>query len=38
MLISIDLLSLAKSMLQAVSFLSERVEQQHPTPQPTEEI
>ena len=38
MLISIDLLSLAKSMLQAVSFLSERVEQQHPTPQPTGEI
>jgi hypothetical protein len=37
MLISIDLLSLAKSMLQAVSFLSQRVEQQHPMPQPTEE-
>jgi hypothetical protein len=36
MLISIDLLNLAKSMLQAVSFLSERVEQQHPTPKPLE--
>jgi hypothetical protein len=36
MLISIDLLNLAKSMLQAVSFLSERVEQQHPTPTPLE--
>ncbi len=38
MLISIDLLSLAKSVLQAVNFLSQRVEQQHPTPQPAEDI
>jgi len=36
MLISIDLLNLAKSMLQAINFLSERVEQQHPMPKPIE--
>jgi hypothetical protein len=38
MLISIDLLNLSKSLLQAISFLSERVEQQHPTPQPAVEV
>jgi len=36
MLITIDLLGLAKSILQAVNFLSEKAEQQLPTPQPTE--
>lgn len=35
MLIMIDLLGLAKSLLQAVDFLSEKTEQQVPTPQPT---
>jgi len=34
MFITIDLLGLAKSLLQAVNFLSERAEQQLPTPQP----
>jgi len=34
MLITIDLLGLAKSILQAVNFLSEKTEQQLPTPQP----
>jgi len=34
MLITIDLLGLAKSVLQAVNFLSERTEQQLPTLQP----
>jgi len=34
MLITIDLLGLAKSLLQAVNFLSEKTEQQVPTPQP----
>lgn len=38
MLISIDLLSLGKSVLQAINFLSQRVEQQYPTPQPAEDI
>ena len=38
MLISIDLLSLGKSVLQAVNFLSQRVEQQHPIPQPSEDV
>jgi hypothetical protein len=38
MLISIDLLNLAKSLLQAISFLSERVEQGHPTPQPAVQV
>ena len=38
MLISIDLLNLARSMLQAINFLSERVEQQHPMPKPIEEL
>jgi len=33
-LITIDLLGLAKSILQAVNFLSERAEQQLPTPRP----
>ena len=36
MLISIDLLGLARSVLQAVNFLSERTEQQYPTPKPTD--
>lgn len=35
MLITIDLLGLAKSMLQAVNFLSEKGEQQLPAPEPT---
>lgn len=35
-LITIDLLGLAKSILQAVNFLSEKAEQQLPKPQPTE--
>lgn len=35
-LILIDLLGLAKSVLQAVNFLSEKAEKQLPTPQPTE--
>jgi hypothetical protein len=34
MLITIDLLGLAKSVLQAVNFLSEKAEQQIPIPQP----
>lgn len=38
MLISIDLLNLAKSLLQAIHFLSERVEQQHPSPKPAVEV
>lgn len=33
MLITIDLLGLAKSLLQAINFLSEKTEQQVPTPQ-----
>lgn len=36
MLIIIDLLGLAKSILQAVNFLSEKAEQQLPKPQPIE--
>jgi len=35
MLLTIDLLGLAKSVLQAVNFLSERTEKQHPTPKPS---
>ena len=35
MLITIDLLGLAKSLLQAVNFLSEKTEQQVPAPQLT---
>lgn len=34
MLITIDLLGLAKGVLQAVNFLSEKTEQQVPSPQP----
>jgi len=34
MLVAIDLLGLAKSILQAINFLSEKAEQQLPTPQP----
>ena len=34
MLITIDLLGLAKSLLQALNFLSEKTELQVPTPQP----
>jgi len=36
MLITIDLLGLAKSILQAINFLSEKAEQQLPTPKPTQ--
>jgi hypothetical protein len=36
MLITIDLIGLAKSILQAVNFLSERAEQQLPLPRPVE--
>jgi len=35
MLLAIDLLGLAKSVLQAVNFLSERTEKQLPTPKPS---
>jgi len=35
-LITIDLIGLAKSILQAVNFLSERAEQQLPLPRPVE--
>jgi len=35
-LIAIDLLALAKNTLQAVDFMSERIEQQLPTPEPVE--
>lgn len=35
MLLTIDLLGLAKSVLQALNFLSERTEKQHPTPKPS---
>ena len=38
MLISIDLLSLARSVLQALNFLSQQVEQQHPTPLPPDDF
>jgi len=34
MLITIDLLGLAKSILQTINFLQEKAEQQLPTPQP----
>ncbi len=36
MLIAIDLMGLAKSVLQAVNFLSEKAEKQVPQPQPAE--
>jgi len=36
MLITIDLIGLARSILQAVSFLSEKAEQQLPSPRPIE--
>jgi len=36
MLIAIDLIGLAKDVLQALNFLSERTELQYPTPRPTE--
>jgi hypothetical protein len=36
MLITIDLLGLAKSVLQAIDFMHEKAEQQLPTPRPVE--
>ncbi len=37
-LISIDLLTLGRSVLQAIDFMSQRVEQQYPAPQPVEDL
>jgi len=36
MLLTVDLLALAKSVLQAINFLSEKAEEQLPTPSPKE--
>jgi len=35
MLLTIDFLGLAKSVLQAINFLSDRTEKDHPAPKPT---
>lgn len=37
-LVTIDLLGLAKSVIQAITFLSEKTEKQLPQPQPAENI